>query len=975
MFNPDFEYHFRHSVTAQWLLDVEPIYSFLQQQSIHSTEQLDVWLQSDPAIFNALRQRIVVTDANQAALDIYQLPTVAAFADVLLRFASENEIRHLCNALLNVSDDNHRYSYQTEVIDEDGPHILLITCTLPSVDEFFRGVKISLTDITAISQAEREAMEREKFLGAALRAVPDILMVYDFIRQATVFQNTDLIAQLGYGEEDQEETDNRLLQYIVHPDDSISTQALREIYQELVDDGIFEVTIRLQHANGDWRHYYFRSAAMERDSNNRLLNAVVVARDITEVLKSRQILSDQQRRYQLLADNFTDVIIITDTDLRITYISPSLAHCLGYDVDTFVLHDQPLTLLGFDERAIADLRKGLDDAPARIDASILDQESVFELDAVTAGGQLLPVEATVSILRDEYGLLEGQLMILRDITERLARDAEHQLAAKVFSNSLEGIYITNAQGVITQANQAFYRITGFTEERVIGKKPSQLSSGWRDKNFRGDIEPVLRSTGNWSGELMSRRANGEAFLIWMSLSEVRDSRDHLVGIITSFRDITEAKSSEENIRKLAYYDPLTELPNRQLLADRLSQALQRANRGRDYVALLFLDLDGFKDVNDKHGHAVGDILLTEVASRLKTCIRGDDTVARMGGDEFTIILGALNNKEAAEKAAAQVAKKVIHSLNETFHIEDNAIRIGTSIGIALYPDDANQDEALVKMADTAMYHAKTSGKNDYQFYTEDMHQRTLRRLQDERDIMQALGNNEFSLVYQPKWQLSDNSVCGFEALLRWNHPKLGELGPSQFIRIIDEIGLGQKMGQWVIDQALMQLQQQASLNLSVNVFGKHYRDGALAHYVESALERYGVEASRLTLEISEHLIMADTGYAYALITDLRALGVKIALDNFASGMLSVPYLSRLPVDEVKIDRQFIDYIDKAQQQLQLVGSLIALAQGLGFIVVAEGVERDTQRQLLEEHACERVQGYLLGRPFSADDLAAYLNHR
>lgn len=971
MLKPDFQYYFRHSSVAQWLVDIQLLYQLLLQMELTDAVQLESALDNNGALYARLREKLTVVDVNQTALQLHRCKDVAEIAEHVRHRLTDDELRHLSIAVLGMSDERSRYVYQTEVRFGDAHKVLLISCELPPLRDMVRGMHVCVMDITSLSDVEHELHERGQFLSAVLQAVPDILMVYDFQRQATIFQNIDLIKRLGYSDQDMADTGNRLLAYIIHPDDGLDRASLKAIYDTLASGSIYEVTIRLQHNNGDWRHYYFRSAALDKDEKGRVQSAVVIARDITDVLKTRHILSSQQQRYQLLADNFTDVILTTDTELKINYVSPSIQHCLGYEAETFIAMERPLALLGLspEYRRLADK---LDALPTRNDDDVHELDELLELEAKKADGTLLPVEVSISVLRDGYELLEGFLIIVRDISQRLKQEAADRLAAKVFANSLEGIYITDTNGVIAQANQAFYAITGFTEADVIGKKPSQLSSGWRDKNFRKDIKPILRSTGSWSGELMSRRASGEAFLIWMSICEVRDSRNQLVGMITSFRDITEAKSSEENIRKLAYYDPLTDLPNRQLLADRLSQALQRANRNRHYVALLFLDLDGFKDVNDTHGHAVGDILLKQVADRLKGCIRSDDTVARMGGDEFTIVLGALGDKDKAEKAAVQVSKKTIKKLNEAFVIQEKEIYIGTSIGIALYPDDAYTDELLVKAADTAMYHAKSAGKNGYQFYTEDMYRRTQKRLQTEKDIAAALHNNEFLLVFQPKLQVSDHRVCGFEALMRWQHPQQGLLTPNNFIRALDEVGMGSTVGEWVIDEACRHLAQSDLCSVSVNIFSKQYRDGDLVESVAASLQKHAIAPERLVLEISEHLVMADTGYAYAIISELKVLGVRIALDDFASGMLSIPYLARLPVDEVKIDRQFIEYIDKGAAQWQLVGSMIALAKSLGLVVTAEGIERKQQLKLLEKAGCDRVQGFLFSKPAFLHELDAYL---
>ncbi len=555
--------------------------------------------------------------------------------------------------------------------------------------------------------------------------------------------------------------------------------------------------------------------------------------------------------------------------------------------------------------------------------------------------------------------------------------ANQHLASKVFENSLDGIYITDSLGCIEQVNRAFTVITGYQLDDVQGKKPSAISAGWHDVNFVQDIQPALTQNDHWEGELLSRRANGEAFLTWMTISAVYNDGDILQGLITVFRDITEARHDEESIRKLAYYDPLTHLPNRALFDDRLLQALQRGNRNRHYVAVLFLDLDGFKAVNDSLGHAVGDRLLTEAARRLQSCVRSDDTVARLGGDEFTMLITALPDRRAAESASSHIANKVIKTLNRPFLIEGESISISVSIGIALYPEDGLRGDDLLKHADTAMYHVKKAGKNHYRFFTADMHQRATVREELERTLAAAIGNNEFVLDFQPKFDARNRTLKGFEALLRWQHPQRGKLQPAAFMHSIEELGLGIKMGSWVIQQACTQIAQWQrqgvkAENIAINIFPRHFRDGSLISVVEQSLAQTGVSPQLLTLEFSEAVIIEDMGFSYSVLSSLKALGVRICIDDFATGMISLPYMNRLPIDELKIDRQFIQHIDQDTDQWRIVDAIMGIASSFGCDVVAEGVERQTQLNMLTTTNCLRVQGFLFSKAMPAADVQYFI---
>lgn len=970
---------FHRSAIAQWIMDPRPIHHYLGKNHINTPARLNDALQANPSMVSELRGLFTIVDANASAALLYKMDSVDRFKVNIIANASDTELVQACYAILSIGEQAQRQTYQTyqtEITfeDEEEKKSLWVSCEIPSLLTMDEGMFISVLDITLLKQAEHESEEREQFLSTILRAVPDILMVFDFKRREPIFQNVDITKLLGYTDQDLEDTKGHILGYIAHPEDVIRGESLKTMYARLAAGDVYETTLRLQHNNGDWHHFYFRSAALDKDEKGNILNAVVVARDITSVLKAQQILNEQQRRYQLLADNFSDVIITTDTLFRINYVSPSIEDLLGYSPEQFVKQHNAISRLGLD--GFADrLARALADSVFMVDIESEDFKEVLEAEALSASGAVIPVELKVSILRDEHHLLEGMLIVVRDITERRKIDADQRLAVKVFENSTEAIYITNQQGDIVQVNTAFVTITGYKRDDVIGKKPSQLGSGWHEINFAMDIKPVLDTEGQWAGELMSRRASGEAFLVWMSISNVLDSRGQLLGLITSFRDITEAKSSEESIRKLAYYDPLTDLPNRMLFHDRLLQALQRANRNRHYIAILFMDLDGFKGVNDVLGHAVGDRLLTEAAKRLKDCIRSDDTVARVGGDEFTVILNALLNKEAAENAAAQVARKIIDLLNMPFVLDDNNVQIGVSIGIALYPDDAIKEEELIKLADTAMYHAKESGKNNYQFYTADMHQRAEQLQVAETDLRNALLGDELVLAFQPKLRAHDQSLYGFEALLRWQHPQKGLLLPSGFMRTLDDLSLSTKIGEWVINEACRQLvhwiaQGHIDCSISVNIFAYHYRDPDFVTFIAETLKQHNVPAKLLTIEITEALIMDDLGFAFAVLSDLKAIGVRIAVDDFATGSISLASLNRLPIDEIKIDRQFIHHIDTDNHQLQLVKAIINIANTFGFDVVAEGVESQAQLQTLLSADCPKVQGYLFYRPLFNADLDA-----
>lgn len=556
-------------------------------------------------------------------------------------------------------------------------------------------------------------------------------------------------------------------------------------------------------------------------------------------------------------------------------------------------------------------------------------------------------------------------------------DVNLLLSTKVFENSLEGIYITDASGKIALVNSAFTRATGYTEADAVGQRPAFLSSGWHGPFFSQEIKPKLDEHGYWEGELINRRATGEVFPAWVAITQVRDDDGVLHGHITSFRDITDDKSSVARIRKLAYFDPLTDLPNRSLFHDRLAQAIQRAQRKQACFALLFLDLDGFKPINDTLGHAVGDQLLKAVAQRLESCIRTDDTAARLGGDEFSIILNSLPDHDAAESASIKVSSKIMQSLGEPFELEGTERYVSASIGIALYPWDADDADDLLNNADTAMYHAKNRGKNDYQFFTSEMNERMLERTHYQDQLHKAFADNDFELAFAPIYKFGDNHPIAVEALLRWRHPEKGLVDPEQFVLEAQDTGLLMKLGEWTIHQACQQMAQWLSLGadierISVNISALQFTDGNFVHIIIDALDRSGLSPNQLELELKEATLMDDFGYSYSLLQDLNALGVRICIDDFGTGLSSLNYLRQLPITGLKIAASFIENVHLSETDKKIVEAIVILAHSLGYFVVAKGIQAPPQRDVVLSLGCEEGQGLVLGSPKSTTEMQALL---
>jgi diguanylate cyclase (GGDEF)-like protein/PAS domain S-box-containing protein len=583
----------------------------------------------------------------------------------------------------------------------------------------------------------------------------------------------------------------------------------------------------------------------------------------------------------------------------------------------------------------------------------------------------------VNALINAVGVFKQSLLRLeREINERKAVEADLQLAASVFEYSMEGIMITDADAHILSVNKAFTDITGYSADEAIGKTPRLLRSNLHDESFYQELWASLEQEGMWQGEIKNRRKDGELFPVWSNISAVRDEHEQVRRYINIFTDITDKKLSEEHIYRLAHYDILTGLPNRALLQQRLQQALQLAKRHRHKLAILFLDLDRFKLVNDTLGHAVGDQLLQQVGKQLTACVRKADTVSRLGGDEFVIILDDL----ASTDAAAQIATKVLETLSRPFNLHGHDVYVTASAGISLYPDDGEDANHLFKNADTAMYRAKEQGKNTYRFYTEEMNMAVTERLALESQLRRALDEERMCLHYQPRVDLDTGRIVGMEALLRFIDPRQGTLAPGRFISIAEDTGLIIPIGKWVFRAACQQYRvwREQGLDvphISVNMSGRQFMDAGLVDSISGTLEETGINAENIELELTETFLMENPQKTISVLGELKSLGFNISIDDFGTAYSSLTYLKRFPVDKLKIDRSFISDIPDDADDIAITKAIIAMARNLNLWIVAEGVETEAQLSFLKAHGCEEVQGYYFSRPLDVDTATRLLQRK
>ena len=555
----------------------------------------------------------------------------------------------------------------------------------------------------------------------------------------------------------------------------------------------------------------------------------------------------------------------------------------------------------------------------------------------------------------------------RDITALRRAERERRVALEVLRSMSEAVGVIDTDFKFISVNPSFSRITGYSEQEVLNQDSHLLDSVQHGPEFYQRARAILERTGHWAGEMWQRRKDGQDFLGWIELSEVRDSlgmRSHFVAVVN---DITDKKRAEQELRYLANYDALTGLPNRALLSERLERAIVRARRQESRVAVLFIDLDRFKDINDSLGHAAGDRLLKAAAVRLQATLGTTDTVARLGGDEFTVVLEDIADLPAAER----VAREVLVAFSQPLDLDDrHDIGITPSIGISLYPDHALLPTDLLKSADTAMYQAKAEGRNTFQIYNESMDAEARKRAALLASLRKAAERGEFRLQFQPRLRLSDDSIVGVEALLRWRSPELGDVTPSEFIPLAEESGLILPIGEWVMSEACRTLRRWRDLGLTdmsvgINISVLQLLRGDLAEYLETALRSNGVPGERIELEVTESMVMQNAMQATAVLNRLRELGVTLAIDDFGTGYSSLVYLKRLPIDTLKIDKEFIGDLTRDPDDEAITATVITMGHSLGLNVIAEGVETEQQLAYLREQGCDEIQGFWLSPPLDA----------
>ena len=692
------------------------------------------------------------------------------------------------------------------------------------------------------------------------------------------------------------------------------------------------------------------------------------------IRQTKSVIESSEQRLRLLLGSVSNGIWGLDKKGNTTFVNLAAANMLGYTPEELI--DKPMhdTV----HHSYAD-GTHYPNEKCPMHATLVDGKPRVGIDEVLwrKNGSSFPVDYSSHPILLQ-GKLEGAVVVFEDVSERKQKDEALKLASSVYQSSNDAVVVTDENNRILDVNPAFTRITGYTLEDVRGKNPNLFQSGKHDTQFYQQMWQSILDDGHWQGEVWDLKKGGELHAKWLSISVIRHSDGRIFRYVGQFSDITEKKRKDELIWEQANFDALTSLPNRRLFSDRFRQALSSSARSGRHGALLSLDLDQFKRLNDTFGHSMGDKLLIEVAQRLSACVREEDTVARMGGDEFLVILnGMSSDQNEAAIQAELIAEKIRNELCKPYQLEKTEHHSSSSIGIVLFLGHSDNPEKLLAHVDTAMYQAKSKGRNAICFFDSSMQDVLEKRGQMESTLRGALERNEFTLHYQ--LQIASSGLpIGVEALLRWNHHRLGFVSPVQFIPVAEESGLILPIGLWVLKTACAQLArwqaipQFSRLSIAVNVSPIQFREAEFVSRVSDVLRQSGIKPELLKLELTESLVLDNIEDSIRKMEKLKSLGVKFSMDDFGTGYSSLSYLSRLPIDQLKIDQSFVRDITTDQHDAAIVQTIISMALSLGMDVIAEGVETEEQREFLELRGCQAYQGYLFAKPKPIDELESKL---
>lgn len=860
------------------------------------------------------------------------------------------------------------YELELMAVMPDGEHRPCYVKAYPQTNASGRVVRIVglLQDITERKRAEAALVASEGRWKFAIEGAGDGLWDWN-IQTGKAYYSPRYKAMLGFAEEDIGDTADEWSKRI-HPDDAPGVFAAMQPYMD-GQPGTATVEFRMLRKDGLWQWTMGRGMVMERDAQGKALRMIGINTDMTERKQAQLALRESELRFRTIFELAADAIVLHQGG-TVVFMNPAALTMFGAQPDGDLTGRSILEFIHPDDRSVilARIMTAMESGkpvPAREERYIKLDGTFFYAESQ---GQAIVLEGVPTVLST-----------LRDTTERKQAQEKLQLAAGVFTHALEGIMITAPDATIVDVNAAFTRITGYSRDEAIGQNPRMLKSGRQDMGFYGGMWHNLADQGHWSGEVWNRRKNGEVYAELLTISAVRDAHGKTQQYVALFSDITPMKAHQSQLEHIAHFDALTNLPNRLLLADRLQQAMAQAVRRGKQVAVAYLDLDGFKNVNDQHGHDVGDQLLIALATAMKDTLREGDTLARLGGDEFVAVLIDLDDTAGCEHMLERLLGAAAAPVQLEAGSGSGAIKLqcSASIGVTFYPQAQGiESDQLLRQADQAMYLAKLAGKNRYHVFDAE-HDSTIRDHHESLErIRLALDKDEFVLHYQPKVNMHSGKVIGAEALIRWQHPEKGLLAPAAFLPVIEDHPLAVAVGEWVIEAALMQMEvwqaEGLEMPVSVNIGARQLQQIDFVQRLQTMLGRHPqVHPSSIELEVLETSALQDMAQVSQVIEACAQMGVKFALDDFGTGYSSLTYLKRLRVELLKIDQSFVrDMLDDPDDMAILQG-VIGLAGAFRRQVIAEGVETVAHGTALLQLGCELAQGYGIARPMSAEKLPAW----
>ena len=811
-----------------------------------------------------------------------------------------------------------------------------------------------MRDVTKRKRAEDALRQSEERWQFAIEGAGDGLWDWNILT-GEAFYSRRYKEMLGFADEEIANTSEEWTKRI-HPEDAPGVMTALQPYMD-GKAGSATVEFRMLCKSGHWQWTLGRGIVVSRDADGKPLRMIGTNSDITKRKQAEKALRQSETHYRTMFDSAPEGVWMIGPDRRTTEVNQRMCDLVGYDREE-LLGRNPVELADEENARIFEEKARI--VPNR-------QTRTYEIALRHRDGHNILTEVRATNLFNEDGSVMGVLAFVVDLTVRKQAEGKLQLAASVFSHAREGIAITDAEGTIVDVNEAFTRITGYGREEAIGQNPRILKSDRQDKAFYEVMWRDLIDQGHWSGEIWNRRKDGEVYAELLTISSVRDAEGTVRQYVGLFSDITAIKEHQGQLEHIAHFDALTNLPNRVLLADRLQQAMAQAMRRNQQLAVVYLDLDGFKAINDRHGHDIGDQVLVTLAQRMKQVLREGDSLARLGGDEFVAVLIDLEGLPASQP----LLNRLLVACAQPLCVGDLNLQVSASLGVTAYPQERDIDaDQLLRQADQAMYQAKVAGKNRYHFFDAEQDSSIRGRHESMDRIRLALERHEFVLYYQPKVNMRSGQIIGAEALIRWQHPEQGLLPPAVFLPVIEEHALAVSIGEWVIDTALtqMELWQEEGLDLgvSVNIGARQLQQGDFVDRLKFILAKHPqVNPASLELEVLETSALEDIAQVSQVIEACAQIGVMFALDDFGTGYSSLTYLKRLRVATLKIDQSFVRDMLEDPDDLAILQGIIGLAESFKRQVIAEGVETVAHGSLLLQLGCELAQGYGIGRPMPA----------